>query len=927
MTIGIGPSKPHGISTPWILCAIAAVVILVFWQQFLGLGVFIGESDRLNSYLNVRLWEYDALSRLHRVPGWSNTMFGGFPTSALHWMNPGTDPIAPLLQLFPRESIFRVLGYVSLAFVVAACWAGYLYFRELVDDQIVAGLGGVVYGLSVISLHRSAQVDNAHLTIVLLPVAFLAVRQSERMLKSFILLATAMTMLAFWGFLQEVAYAFLFIGAYVLYRAGVLWRLDKFKSLDLIVMFASASAISIMFALPRLLTVAKETFLVARTSTMQYYGYPELLRFFHEGIYGRFFEENRLVLGNGMNLHEGLQLTSSTAVAAIIFLGVVRPRNRVETFAGALFCALFLPLIYTLNISHDIGKINQLTVMIAFWTVAILVGVALLRRAEPYLGLQPQLGKLLPDVPRPQDTNFHLFASIALLFTIVDLDGYRVIYRLFGRADFTHSRLSTVVVLSLCALFCVYLNELKFLPIFQQAGEFVRRPGRATMAGVVFAIGLMAWLLCGPIGDLVFAHSHRAPVMYGGYFLANIVVFRTVLTFFVILAIGLIILYGARVNYDLRKAGALAIAAWTLIEVTTYAHLKVGGPQTWTFPYPFRGFNYMNVAPSVLRPPSKSELDGFASALETDKYRAVLSGGNIKFEGAKTASISSLWQMNSIGGYGTGVPNRLAMLPWPTGVQTLRTIEFQPGQQLNPAVLALLNVKYFVELNPDLYFNVAGADKDASSAAPSQENVIEKNIEGRNIRYVENPVPPLPRHFLAASVVGLDTYPTFEPTGSKARDRSDRGGVIFGDDLQGLLKQSFAEGMVGTEDFDADGPLNVTYDDDEINIRVSPSNRDRFVVLNMRFHPDWRIKLDRRDARPFPTNIAMMGVRLVAGTTEAKLKFQPLSSRLPARFIMVFAFLCFVGMIVMLLRRRDGLGLSAHYFAQWRATKEAPEST
>src|ERR1700737_4187802 len=107
--------------------------------------------------------------------------------------------------------------------------------------------------------------------------------------------------------------------------------------------------------------------------------------------------------------------------------------------------------------------------MIAFWTVVILVGVALFRRAEPYLGLQPQLGKLLPDVPRPQDTNFHLFASIILLFTIVTLDGYQIIYRLFGRADFTHSRLSTVVVLSLCALFCVYLNELKFLPILWQA--------------------------------------------------------------------------------------------------------------------------------------------------------------------------------------------------------------------------------------------------------------------------------------------------------------------------------------------------------------------------------------------------------------------------------------------------------------------------
>lgn len=46
--------------------AIIAVLLIgsvaaVFWQQILGFAVFIGESDRLNSYLNIRLAEYDAL--------------------------------------------------------------------------------------------------------------------------------------------------------------------------------------------------------------------------------------------------------------------------------------------------------------------------------------------------------------------------------------------------------------------------------------------------------------------------------------------------------------------------------------------------------------------------------------------------------------------------------------------------------------------------------------------------------------------------------------------------------------------------------------------------------------------------------------------------------------------------------------------------
>src|ERR1700676_5072120 len=107
--------------TLWVAIGITAVVLLVFWQQAFGAGTFIGESDRLNSYLNIRLWEYDAFALLHEVQSWNPTMFGGFPASALHWMNPGTDPIALLLRWFSRPELFEVLGYVSIALVIAAC--------------------------------------------------------------------------------------------------------------------------------------------------------------------------------------------------------------------------------------------------------------------------------------------------------------------------------------------------------------------------------------------------------------------------------------------------------------------------------------------------------------------------------------------------------------------------------------------------------------------------------------------------------------------------------------------------------------------------------------------------------------------------------------------------------------------------------------
>jgi hypothetical protein len=111
-------------------------VAVVFWQQLLGAAVFIGESDRLNTYLNMRLAEYDALRTYGRVPAWNPTMFGGFSVAALHWMNPGTDPIAFFLQLFPRDHVYQALGYVSIVLVLAACTTAYFYIRDLTGVRI-----------------------------------------------------------------------------------------------------------------------------------------------------------------------------------------------------------------------------------------------------------------------------------------------------------------------------------------------------------------------------------------------------------------------------------------------------------------------------------------------------------------------------------------------------------------------------------------------------------------------------------------------------------------------------------------------------------------------------------------------------------------------------------------------------------------------
>ena len=71
-------------SQAFVLVLLIGGVAVVFWQQLVGAAVFIGESDRLNTYLNMRLAEYDALRTYGRVPAWNPTMFDGFSLAALH---------------------------------------------------------------------------------------------------------------------------------------------------------------------------------------------------------------------------------------------------------------------------------------------------------------------------------------------------------------------------------------------------------------------------------------------------------------------------------------------------------------------------------------------------------------------------------------------------------------------------------------------------------------------------------------------------------------------------------------------------------------------------------------------------------------------------------------------------------------------------
>jgi hypothetical protein len=885
-----------------VLALLVCGVALVFWQQLVGAAVFIGESDRLNTYLNMRLAEHDALRTYGRVPAWNPTMFGGFSVAALHWMNPGTDPIAFFLQLFPRDQVYQALGYVSIALVLAACATAYFYIRDLTGARIPAAIAALCYGLSVFGIHRIAQVDNAYLTLVLLPAAMLAIRRIRpgNLIRPFVGLTLSISALAFWGFLQEVAYAFCFLAAYALYRAAVSWRSGPREALGVLIIVATSFIVCLLFAAPRLITVGSEYFQLARTGgPFHHPGYQEFLRFFHEGIYGRYFAEG-LLAGNAVNFHEGLQLVSSTTVALFVCFGMLRPATRLELVAGLLLFAMIIA----------IGPIYHLPPSTS-WPSRDLINIGLF---FCLLGFGVIFAKLVPATPRPTDTSFHLFALVVTLFLILVPEAFYAVYLMFGRSDFSHTRLSILVLLPLCTLFAIYLAELKTLrfgPALAWPGSL---RGLMTPLGIILVAALLSWVIHGPIFDqLVPSTAFKISPSHPEVFALPSVLVKVFVTATIFAAVMAGLFWRPRHAFDGRIAATIVVATFAFVETATYAHFKVNGSQNWTYPVPFGSLSYMDVPPWVMQPPSEEKLEAFAEKLQARDFRSILVSHRSFYAGPLTPHISQFWRARMAGGYGAAVPDRLADLPWPEGIRTLRLIELRWLSGFNPHVLALLNVKYLVDLTPDLYFNTASDNSEKATPTAIQGEVV--NMDGISFGLVSC-CAPLPRHFLVEKVTGVLDTPRVQGEALEARahpaSESQDGAGAFAnvqERIAQLTSHSLAEEFRGSQQFDAAGPLDVAYHGDVIDIRVTPSARERFLVLNERYHPNWHAHAQAEDIPIYPTNIVMMGIPIPANVDRIELRFEPFSSTRAAHMLMLLAALIFLAAI------------GAFWFAQRRMSR------
>lgn len=82
-------SKINIITSKYIFLFLFLLAIVFLFQDILFKNmIFIGDSDRLNNFLNIRKFQIDYMLLNLSPPSWNENMFMGLSLTGLHWMLP-----------------------------------------------------------------------------------------------------------------------------------------------------------------------------------------------------------------------------------------------------------------------------------------------------------------------------------------------------------------------------------------------------------------------------------------------------------------------------------------------------------------------------------------------------------------------------------------------------------------------------------------------------------------------------------------------------------------------------------------------------------------------------------------------------------------------------------------------------------------------
>jgi hypothetical protein len=337
------------------------------------------------------------------IDAWNEREMLGYDS----FIHPGIFP-TPLTWLtaflFDGPNLYATESKIAVVLLVLAGLAALAFLRTIGSGWFEAAVGAACYELCLLTIFKvSQQIDASFAEFAVLPLILIFVHnvRRERAVVFFFGLVLLMAAMLHFMSLQLVAYGFMLVGSYAL------WRSCSTAGTAPLFLVAGAVIVATVIASPRALGIAHSLQQYSRLagsvdlSTFEGLYYfqnirpHEILRWFDQTIFG-IGSADATRLNNNINLSEGFLLATSAAVPLLLVLAMPRLHGR--------------------------------------W------------------------GGLL--LARVQDTAFWFWALMFTVLVVVWKPMGYLLYLLFLRQDFTHARILIAGLLPLCALIAIIMGQL-----------------------------------------------------------------------------------------------------------------------------------------------------------------------------------------------------------------------------------------------------------------------------------------------------------------------------------------------------------------------------------------------------------------------------------------------------------------------------------
>jgi hypothetical protein len=650
---------------------LALLSLFLFRSQVFGDGLYIGNPDRLNSNLKILKFHLDGLASGH-LDAWNQFEMLGYDTFALPYTFPSVFTL--VAYLVGPENLYLATGYELPLLLALAGIAAYAFVRVAVGSPFPAFIGAILYQFSALTILKVSQNDLSFAVFIFIPILMLVIRRTsaQNVLHGFLLLTVLIFLLLHFTFLQKASYAMILVGSYCMYRAiaGCNWRL--------LAMFMAACLVAVIGAFPRLYGIALSMREYSRTipgkdfeQFADVYSFQavfpvQILRWFDDGIFGRYPSEATITLQSYLNLSEGFLLYTSSFVPFLVLFGMVIYRDR-------LFALMYSPR---------------------------------------------------------GDGNFFFWFFVFTVSVIVVPTMLEIVWLLYLRTDFTHARILIAGLLPLAVIVALILADLKPTIEPASRRDLILWMFAAVLAAVlVLGIEWLAHLLQGNslLTDFprILRVRHEAIARIGMSFIAVVCLLIAIRGWSLRRLEESRAVHTAkhsRIANIAYSTLALAIGLQTFLG----ADFGINDSHTHTG-LPFANGNIYYSSKANFHSPAPDAIAALRRRLDNDNYRSVLLCHPDTAGGFCAGHIPEFWRLRVIDGYyGLGVPKRLAALPWRFG-PSLRTISHTNLDQFDWPILSLLNVKYVVLVDEALYRNNSADLGEARRPVPPDNMKIIMN--------------------------------------------------------------------------------------------------------------------------------------------------------------------------------------------------------